>query len=448
MRTPSTTTLQSSRSKKGRLSKKWDIIPIPLIPDVKELPEKELRHKLFDRGFCIRFFRQDMQYFYIVASHHVLTTRGVLDYLHDYNQLGPNRSPQKLFLCSQFSLTRQCTNGSSCREVHCVLPVDEAVDANIYGITSNATGAPNMVEICNEAVLRRQYDPNAPYEAASSVNLSSSSGSFLSESDDSSLIKIPENMVLRHSLHSRWTTREMYPTLPPGITFQIALPNTPNPVEDYDSGDLFITKGAKGYYDQKIKNKQCTLSMQHCAHLTKNGLCCIGEDCAFVHVVRQRQRENHLLSVSDDVFCRGESTEYSDSARSCKKKDNLLKETPLSVSDLKCLSQEVRPLVSTVVPMSLNSQPFQQSNTVPTTYFTPSVTSQYGSESVPFFMMPISAVPSIPPPSNLAYQPPNVPSQLIMMQGATPAQHGVSMGALNKPVYVFQQVYVPPAGQK
>lgn len=447
MRTPSTTTLQSSRSKKGRLSKKWDIIPIPLIPDVKDLSENELRHKLFDPGFCIRFFRQDMQYLYIVPSHCVLTTRGVLDYLHDYNQLGPNKSPHKLFLCSQFSLSRQCINGFSCREVHCVLPVDEAVDANIYGVSSNATGAPNIVEICNEAVLRRQNDPNMPYETSSSVDLSSSSGSFLSESDDISPIKIPENMVLRHSLHSRWTTRGMYPTLPPGITFQIALPNTPTPVEDYDSGDLFITKGAKGYYEQKMKNKQCTLSMQHCAHFTKNGLCCIGEECAFVHVVRQRQRENHQLSVSDDLFCRGESNEYSDSGRSSKRKDNLFKETPLSVSDLKSLSREVHPLVSPGVPLPLNSKPFLQSNTVPTAYFTPSVAPLYGSEAVPYFLMPMSGVPSIPP-SNLAYQPPCVPSPLIMMQGATPAQQGVSMEAVNKPVYVYQQVYVQPTGQK
>lgn len=442
---PSTATPSTSRSKKGRSSKKWNSIPILSIADVREMSEEELTGKFLDKGFCIRFFRQDMHCSYIVASHHVLITRGVLDYVHDFNQLGPNKSRHKLFLCSEFSKSKACINGSRCREVHCILPIESAVEANIFGVMGNATGAPNLVEICDEGTLRRQNNLIAPFDSYLSNELSLS-GSFASDSESNAAIKMPENVILQHSLHSRWTSKWMYRTLPPGVTFQIALPNTPTPVEEYDSGDIFYTRGANEYYEQIKKHHQSPLSMQHCAHLTKNGLCCFGEDCAFVHVVHQRHRDNHLMYVSDGSFCKGDSFVRNDSSNSSRKKGNNTKETPLSIVESPNMLYEVHPMNNGMVPAQRNPPLGQGNNAVQRPYYAPPVPSQYGGKAMPIFVMSAGQCGPIHP-QGFSYPQPNLSSPYLMMPDSNSVQQSAGWGAVSKPLYVFQQLYVPQNSQ-
>eukprot|EP00796_Vickermania_ingenoplastis_P010241 gene10241-7180_t len=419
----------SSRSKKGRL-KKWELIPVPSIDHLKEVPELELSRQLLEPGFCIRFFQQDMLYLYTVASHRVLITRGVLDYLHDYNQLGPNKSRNKIFLCSEFSKENKCLNGSLCREVHCVLSIADAKDANLYGVTSNATGAPNIVETVEEEILLRQAE-RSTIEPLNDDASSSFESSVSSPGLDNTVVRMPDSHILRHSLHSRWTTKAMYTTLPPGVPFQVALPNTPTPVDEYDSGELFATKGAQEYYDHLVKNKLSTLSMQHCAHFTKNGICCFGEDCAFVHVVHQRQREKIDGSSSDvDTMSGGESSTSSDLGRRMKKKGLLSKETPLSIDDARVANDLMNNNNISVMTNSSNVAG-------PSLHFNPTA-------NLPHHMN------GNPSPDGRWFQTFSQNAQLsnpfVMMPGGNtylqpmPAMSNSS----SQPVYVLQPVYVQP----
>ncbi|CAD2218327.1 hypothetical protein, conserved [Angomonas deanei] len=142
---------------------------------------------------------------------------------------------------------------------------------------------------------------------------------------------LPEGLILRHSLHTRWTTRDMYPTLPNGVVFSIALPNTATPVEDFDSGVIFVTKGAEEYYNQVVSKEPTTVTMQHCAHYSKNGVCCYGNECQFVHVVHYTHKSRFDLDNSEsdtDGASLGSST-TSDARKSNRGKRN--KENPLSM---------------------------------------------------------------------------------------------------------------------
>ena len=157
----------SSRTKKVR-SKKWDTIQIPSIDELELMTEKEIQNMTLPTGFCVRFFCHDMDHLFTVASDQVKVTRGVLDYLHDYNQLGPNKSRNKLFVCSQYNKTKECMNGSLCREVHCALKVEDAEDALKYQVPSNATGAPNVVTLAPaEDFLSKKL--NEPLTAGTAV---------------------------------------------------------------------------------------------------------------------------------------------------------------------------------------------------------------------------------------------------------------------------------------
>ncbi|KPA85596.1 hypothetical protein ABB37_00007 [Leptomonas pyrrhocoris] len=332
----------SSRSKKMR-SKKWDTIQIPSIDELELMTEAEIQKMTLPVGFCVRFFCHDMDHLFTVASGQVKVTRGVLDYLHDYNQLGPNKSRNKLFVCSQYNRTKECLNGSLCREVHCALNVDDAEDALKYQVPSNATGAPNVVTLASaEDILTKKL--NEPLTAGTAVPaFSTVDDSNPLESivggggatDIGTCIYMPDGLILRHSLHTRWTSTKTYPTLPPGVEFRVALPNTPTPVDAYDSSVLFVTRGAQEYYNQCKRNEQPAVTMQHCAHYSKNGICCFGEDCQFVHVVHYKVHDRAEGSFSDPEalsLCSSSANSESGRRRSTRRGSVRTRETPLTTS--------------------------------------------------------------------------------------------------------------------
>ncbi|GET88483.1 hypothetical protein, conserved [Leishmania tarentolae] len=314
----------NSRLKKVR-SKKWDTVPIPTIDDLEAMTEADIRSTPLPSGFCVRFLCHDMNHLFTVASNQVRITRGALDYLHDYNQLGPNKSRSKLFICSQYNKTKTCINGSLCREVHCVLNVEDAQDALQHQVPSNATGAPNTVTLApSEDIIAKRL--NEPFAVSTTVPafstvgdsnpLDSILGSGCAAAEGPACIYMPEKLILRHSLHTRWTSASTYPTLPSGVEFRVALPNTPNPVDVYDSSALFVTRGAQEYFMLCMRNEQPTVTMQHCAHYSKNGICCFGEDCQFVHVVHYKPRDRAENSISDpDAGSMGSSITTSESSR-------------------------------------------------------------------------------------------------------------------------------------
>ncbi|CAJ1024493.1 hypothetical protein, conserved [Leishmania lindenbergi] len=332
----------SSRLKKVRC-KKWDMVHIPSIDDLEAMTEREIQSTPLPRGFCVRFLCHDMVHLFTVASIQVRVTRGALDYLHDYNQLGPNKSRNKLFLCSQYNKTKECVNGSLCRELHCVLNVEDAQDALRHLVPSNATGAPNIVTLApaEEIIAKRLNEPFAAGTAApafSNMENSNPLDSILggsSAADGTASIYMPDQLILRHSLHTRWTSSNTYLTLPSGVEFRVALPNTPTPVEAYDSGLLFVTRGAQEYFSLCMRNEQPTVTMQHCAHYSKNGICCFGEHCQFVHVVHYKARDRTDNSISDpDAVSMGSSTTNCESSRrhSVRRVSALTRTTPLNTA--------------------------------------------------------------------------------------------------------------------
>ncbi|KPI87578.1 hypothetical protein ABL78_3329 [Leptomonas seymouri] len=331
-----------SRTKKVR-AKKWDTIQIPSIDELELMTEEEIRSMTLPTGFCVRFFCHDMDHLFTVASDQVKVTRGVLDCLHDYNQLGPNKSRNKLFLCSQYNNTKECMNGSLCREVHCALNVEDAEDALKYQVPSNATGAPNVVTLASaEDILAKKL--NEPLTAGTAVPAfttvedSNPLNSIVvggSAPETATCIYMPDHLILRHSLHTRWTSTKTYPTLPVGVEFRVALPNTPTPVDAYDSNALFVTRGAQEYYNQCTRNEQPTVTMQHCAHYSKNGICCFGEDCQFVHVVHYKAHDRAEGSFSDPEalsICTSSANSECGRRRSARRGSGRTRETPLNTS--------------------------------------------------------------------------------------------------------------------
>ncbi|CCW66281.1 unnamed protein product [Phytomonas sp. Hart1] len=343
------------RSKKTR-TKKWEVIELPAIDVLELLSEEELADVSLPAGFCIRFFRHDMHYLYTVALNYVKLTRGVLDYLQDYNQLGPNKSRNKLFVCIQYDRNKECPNGSLCREVHCVIPLERVEDASLYNVPSNATGAPSVVKVVsgkeifekklNKALTNTQASDGAsgvpgpvtaPDEPETTpLDTLAASGSLVEANGYSdSVIYLPSDTILQHSLHSRWTSKKMYRTFSSGVLFKVALPNTPTPVDTYDSGELFITKGALEYYEQCIHKETTSVTMQHCAHYSKNGICCFGEDCQFVHVLHYNPRERVENGDNSNSDADAGSTVSSERKSRAKKFANP-KVAPLTVNQIKC----------------------------------------------------------------------------------------------------------------
>ena len=146
---------------------------------------------------------------------------------------------------------------------------------------------------------------------------------------------MPDHLILRHSLHTRWTSTKTYPTLPAGVEFRVALPNTPTPVDTYDSSVLFVTRGAQEYYNQCKRNEQPAVTMQHCAHYSKNGICCFGEDCQFVHVVHYKAHDRAEGSLSDPEALSANSSSANSECgrrRSARRGSGRARETPLNTS--------------------------------------------------------------------------------------------------------------------
>lgn len=316
-------------------SRKWDTIEFPSAGDLELMQEGEILKTTLPSGFCIRFFRHDLQYLFTVPSNTVFLTRGVLDYLHDYSQFGPNKSRSKLFVCTHFDKNQSCMNGSFCREIHCSQSIDNAVDAALYDFPSNATGSPNFVKVAAPADIQKGHLHNVGH--SNGVPPIDDGHLNLDESERSSAslntFYFPLGLVLRHSLHSRWTSTKFYPTLPAGVLFKIALPNTPTPVDYYDSGVLLVTKGAQECYDQFMRNEPPMVTMQHCSHYSKNGICCFGEDCQFVHVLhyKPRERVDNEGSCSDADMGSSCTSSTADRRHNKGKRQGNSKETPLSI---------------------------------------------------------------------------------------------------------------------
>ena len=275
----------SRASKKGK-SKKWIHY---ILPAAEELPQDDDEHSddlypeatlLFPPGSTLNFFPQDM---YTAPTELVYVTRGVLEFMAEFNQLGPNKTKTKLFFCSMFRKTGQCSNGFYCREVHPAMLPPPANSA--------------MVEL----------DPS----------------------------------VTCNTVHSRSAPRTAYPRLPTGVVFHLSLPNMQSPLDDVPSEVVFLTKGAKDYYDQVMRNESPHVNMQHCAHFSKNGMCCFGQECQFVHVSNYTDLHppagKSTFSTDDDDSATDSKSSRSSSSTSKQKMSKLKKgskETPLSLEAL------------------------------------------------------------------------------------------------------------------
>ncbi|RNF14461.1 uncharacterized protein Tco025E_05831 [Trypanosoma conorhini] len=243
-------TLTPTRQRKR--NKRWLCVDVPSVEELAGVPEKELAARTLPKGFYLWFLAHHMRTIYAALSEHVCLTHGVLDYLYDYLRWGPNRVQDKLFLCASYNKSKKCSNGFLCREVHCPFSTENALEANAFNIFSNANGCPTSAE-------PKEKGPHPP-----------------------------SNVLLWHALHSRWTPSWAYPVLPSGVTFRVAMPNNPKPVEEFDSGRLFVTKVVQEHYGRLLRNEPPAVALQHCANYSKNGVCCFGPNCQFVHVVSYR----------------------------------------------------------------------------------------------------------------------------------------------------------------
>ncbi|ORC87866.1 uncharacterized protein TM35_000191100 [Trypanosoma theileri] len=242
-------------TRKQRRNRRWLCVDVPSVQELSETPDEELARRTLPKGFYLWFLMHDMRTMYAVLSERVFLTRGVLDYLYDYTRWGPNKLHSKLFLCTEYNQHQKCSNGFLCREVHCGLSTESALDATAFGVLTNANGCPTAVNAKDGT--SRQPQQQQP----------------------------PPNVLLSHTLHSRWTPVWAAATLPRGVTFRVALPNNPKPVEEYDSGWIFVTKVVRDHYERLLNNEPPLVTLQHCANFAKNGVCCFGPSCQFVHVV-------------------------------------------------------------------------------------------------------------------------------------------------------------------
>ncbi|KAH9600534.1 hypothetical protein LSM04_006219 [Trypanosoma melophagium] len=217
--------------KRGR-NRRWLCVEVPSVQELAEIPDEELALRTLPKGFYLWFLMHDMRNMYAVLSERVFLTRGVLGYLYDYTRWGPNKLHSKLFLCTALNQQQHCSNGLLCREVHCGLSTDCALDASAFG----------------DGTSRQQQQH-------------------------------PSNVLLSHTLYSRWTPVWAAATLPRGVTFHVALPNNPKPVEEYDSGWIFVTKVLRDHYERLLRNEPPVVTLQHCANFAKNGVCCFGPSC-------------------------------------------------------------------------------------------------------------------------------------------------------------------------
>lgn len=317
----------SSRSSKKSKGKKWEPLVLPPT-QLLDSTSPELLHEMFlPQGFSVRFFPHDMRHMYTAPSKHIHITRGVIDYIREYNQLGPNKTKTKLFLCSMFERSSCCENGFMCREVHCRLKVSAAKLRSLV--------APQPT---NDKVQDEVTNPLEGNEAATS-SLSGSTTVLNLEDEDE---------MICNAVHMRSAAEDAHPRLSSGVTFRLALPNMQSPIDEIPSECIFVTKGSREYYDQVIRGDVPTMNMQHCAHFSKNGMCCFGADCQFVHVAQYRARTNHPGGETDssafdsgserDENSRSQSSlssrsSSSSSLKAPKSKRNSMstKETPLSL---------------------------------------------------------------------------------------------------------------------
>lgn len=262
-----------AKVKKNR-SKRWD--PVTL-GDLTQ-PETTLAVTRLPPGAEIVFYPHSMKRMYTAPSDMLLITRGLIDYVLEFNQHGPSKTKTKLYSCTMYLQTGACSNGFACREVHFVR--DEGLE------------------------------PGA-MSAAIRVN----------------------------DVHHRDVPQDTYATLPAGHHIPLSLPNMSHSSEPFPTERIFVTKGVQEYFDEMLVG-QPTMNMQHCAHFAKNGMCCFGPDCRFVHVANfsiEPQSDSH----SDSGSARSSSkssyrSSSSGSGRGVERHGSGLggsKNTPLSLED-------------------------------------------------------------------------------------------------------------------
>ncbi|ESL09318.1 hypothetical protein TRSC58_02962 [Trypanosoma rangeli SC58] len=252
-------------ARRRKRNKRWLCVEFPTVEELAGVSEEKLASLTLPKGFYLWFLAHHMRTIYATLSENVYLTHGVLDYLYEYSRWGPNRVQNKLFLCSSYNQNKQCRNGFLCREVHCPFTAESALEASAFNVFSNANGCPTSAE-------PKEKGPRSP-----------------------------PNVLLWHALHSRWTPSWAYPVLPSGVTFRVAMPNNPKPVEKFDSGRLFVTKVVQEHYGRFLRNEPPAVALQHCANYSKNGVCCFGPNCQFVHVVSYTgERTETERSVDED----------------------------------------------------------------------------------------------------------------------------------------------------
>lgn len=240
-----------------------------------------------------------MRLMYTAPSKHIRLTQGVIDYVREHNQQGPSKTKAKLFLCTMFEKNGTCENGFMCREVHCDLKVSNAKVKSLVPPSVISASRPAAV-LDEETNPLHDVSTHAGLDGIDGLESSMTSDLDFSSSAASSttstvgkltlaLVDPDDDEVVCTAVHMRNAPEDAHPRLPPGVVYRLALPNMQSPSDDIPSEKVFVTKGAKDYYDQVIVGETPTMNMQHCAHFSKNGMCCFGSDCQFVHVAQYRK---------------------------------------------------------------------------------------------------------------------------------------------------------------
>lgn len=304
-----------SRSSKKQKGKKWEPLALPSEDVLSSATSQDALSAIpLPTGYTIRFFPHDMRLMYTAPSKHIRLTQGVIDYVREHNQQGPSKTKAKLFLCTMFERHGSCENGFMCREVHCDLKVSNAKVRSLVPPSVIAASRPAAV-LDEETNPLHDVSSHVGLDVVSELESSMTSDADFSSSAASSttstvgkltlaLVDPDDDEVVCTAVHMRNAPEDAHPRLPPGVVYRLALPNMQSPSDDIPSEKVFVTKGAKDYYDQMISGETPTMNMQHCAHFSKNGMCCFGSDCQFVHVAQYRK----ICGINDTDSSGAEST--------------------------------------------------------------------------------------------------------------------------------------------
>ncbi|KAG8344666.1 hypothetical protein TRVL_04499 [Trypanosoma vivax] len=233
------------------------------------------------------------------------------------NRIIPTRAKPHhgVVVCEDYMVNQWCSQKENCTKVHVI---QEHTWNYITQVVDSDTGLydPGFVIRCYDARMTRYY--SIPSDSVSPTRGSSEYIKMHNDHGDNFKTKflLCEDMInlgacergaacekvhttLRDfssvKSHVTHTTNpeclSSYPCVPADIIVRVFEQNNNGDYNDYSGECVLVTEGAKQYMSAyEVEREIPRKKMQHCAHFRTKGLCRMGENCRFIHVVNKQAR--------------------------------------------------------------------------------------------------------------------------------------------------------------